>query len=373
MVGPWSFAGSAGMLPEEVLAEARRGLGERSIGGLSALELPFAGEDFHDLRDAAEADLRALLDLPPTYRVLFLQGGATAQFSLVPLNLAGGREQAAYLETGLWSRRAIAAARRMTGVHTARSPAVLARAGDAAYWHVTTTETADGTRLANLPEANADVPLVADMTADLLTAPLAADRFGVVYASAQKNIGTAGLTVVIVREDLLGRALPGTPAPFDYTLQAREESRVNTPPVAALFVAGRMLKWLRRNGGLAEMERRAARRSARLYEIIDGSGCYASVAARGERSPIAVCFRLPDAAAEKRFLDGAARRGLNHLRGHPSVGGIRVSLYNGVPDAAVDALAEYMAGFAEGARRRGGGGWQRPALPSATNGDAREH
>lgn len=351
--GLWSFAGGAGMLPAEVLAELGPALASRRAKGrLSALELPFGTAAFRDLQDEAEADLRALLGLPPRYHVLFLQGGATAHFWFVPMNLAGLSGHAAYLETGLWSRRAIAAARAVAEIRIATEPAGLADARGAAYCHLTPNETADGACLPALPALDPAVPIVADMTADLLTAPIEVERFGLIYASAQKNLGTAGLTLVIVRDDLLGQALPGTPAPFNYALQAREHSRVNTPPVAAIRVAASLFKWLRRQGGLAAMERRRARRSATLYTLIDSSGIYSCPIKAAWRSPVNVCFRLPSPELEAQFLDAAERRGLLHLKGHPAVGGIRISLYNGVPDAAVEALADFMAEFA---RPRAGG------------------
>lgn len=338
------------MLPAEVLAELREAIG--AIPGRSILEIPFVGDDYLALQAEAEADLRALLAIPPGYRVLFLQGGALAQFRLLPLNLLGAADCAAYVETGHWSARAIAEAGEVCRVVLAARgrnrvpPAETWRIPpEAAYCHVTGNETADGVQFHHFPTLAA-VPLVADLTADLLTAPLDVGRFGAIYASAQKNLGIAGLTVVILREDLLARGRGGIPAPFDYRRQAAASSRVNTPPVFALFVAGRMLAWLRREGGLAGAAARRRERSALIYAVIDRDGFYRSEVAREDRSEISLCFHLTDAALEPVFLAEAERQGFRHLRGHPARGGIRACFYNAMPLGAVGAFAGFMAAFA---------------------------
>ena len=353
-----SFASAASKLPADVLAALTADVAEYRGSGLSALELPFTGKAFADIAARAGHDLKVLLDLPDGYHVLFLQGGASAQFALLPLNLLGRASHCDYVQSGHWSRRAIAAAETCCDVRVVASgdksalpdPASWDRSPDAAYCHYTTNETADGLQFHAWPEAS-DVPLVSDMTADFLTRPIPVARFGLVYASAQKNLGAAGLTIVIVREDLLGRARRETPAPFDYGRQAEARSRVNTPPTFAVLVASRMLAWLRQQGGLAAAQQRSQAKSAKLYAAIDDdSGFYRCPASPPCRSLINVCFRLPDPALDLMFVEEAEAQGLCHLRGHPDVGGIRASLYNAVPETAVDALAGFMSDFK---RRRG--------------------
>jgi phosphoserine aminotransferase len=354
----WSFASGPAAIPAEVLAEVQRDLVDWSGSGLSILELPFAGVEFAAIQDEVETDLRILLGLSSDFRVLFLQGGASAHFSLVPLNLLGESDVAAYVETGYWSARALAQAGRVCAVHLAARGRrtippldtwrVPSRAG---YCHVTTNETADGLQFHDVPDLG-DVPLVADMTADLLTRPVDLQRYGLVYASAQKNLGAAGLTLVIVRNDLLGRTRTETPAPLDYTLQAKECSRVNTPPMFAIYLMGRMLKWLRRLGGVAAMGQRNLRKSSRLYDAIESSDFYVCPVPRAHRSNVNVCFRLPTASLTTEFLEAARSCGLVHLSGHHSVGGIRASLYNAVPEEAVELLAGFMDEFARACRKR---------------------
>ncbi len=354
-----SFASGPAAIPAEVLSEVRRDLADWRGSGLSILELPFAGTEFKKIQDEVETDLRLLLGLPSHFRVLFLQGGASAHFSLVPLNLVSEGDVASYVETGYWSARAASQARRVCKVQIAAHGQRAIPQFDtwqvvngASYCHITTNEAADGLQFHDVPDLNG-VPLVADMTADLLTRPIDFSRYGLVYASAQKNLGTAGLTVVIVRDDLLGHARPGTPAPFDYALQAKERGRVNTPPMFAIYLMGRMLKWLQRLGGLAAVVERNLRKSSRLYDAIESSDFYVCPVSRADRSKITVCFHLPNARLEAEFLDAARSRGLLHLAGHPAVGGIRASLYNTVPEQAVELLTDFMDEFAHRQRDRG--------------------
>lgn len=352
-----SFASGPASLPAPVLEGLLQDILEWRSSGQSVLELPFTGLDFTQVLEEAEQDLRTLLSIPSSHRVLFLQGGASAHFALVPMNLGGGHDHADYVETGHWSRRAIAEARPWLDVRLAAhgdgaslpSPAEWKVSPDSAYCHYTSNETADGMQFSSIPETG-DVPLVADMSADLLTRPIPVDRFGLIYASAQKNLGAAGLTIVIAREDLLRGARAGTPAPFDYTRQARERSRVNTPPTFAVAVAARMLRWLIETGGLKAAEQRSLHKSSALYAAIDQSGFYASPVASKDRSTVSVRFDLPSAALEKLFLDEASARGILYLGGHASVGGLRASLYNGVPVSAVETLTAFMRDFQ---RRRG--------------------
>lgn len=349
---PFSFASGPSALPPLVRAALSRDVADWRGSGFSALELPFTGQAFGEILAAAEDDLRALLALPASYRVLFLQGGASAQFALLPMNLLGTADHCDYVQSGYWSCRAIDEAAACCDVRVIATgsdthlphPGAWRQSADAAYCHFTSNETADGLQFHAFPEA-VDAPLVADMTADFLTRPIPVERFGLIYASAQKNLGAAGLTIIIVREDLLGRAQRGTPAPFDYTRQAAARSKVNTPPTFAVLVAGRMLRWLLQYGGLEGAAERNRRKSQKLYAAIDGSGFYRCPVSAADRSSINVCFRLPDAHLEAAFLQEAEASGLFHLGGHARVGGLRASLYNPTPEAAVDALVSFMARF----------------------------
>lgn len=338
----YSFAAAAGPLPAAVVAEVAAACRDWRGRG-PVLGLSFVSEAFRELQADTEARLRRLLAIPDEFRVLFLAGGASAQFAGVPLNLLAGRA-AVYVDSGHWSRRAAAEAARYGPVVRLASGEWPADAA-AAYCHVTSNETADGRRLGDFPAL--PVPLVADMTSDFLARPIPFERLALVYAGLQKTIGVPGLTVVVVREDLLGRAHPATPRVMDYAAQAAAASRLNTPPVFAIFVAQAMLAWIERRGGVAAMAAAAARRSGELYAAIDGSGgVYRNRIDPAQRSPINVCFELADAAQGESFLAAAERCGFDGLRGHPEVGGMRASLYNGMPERAVAGLAALMRDFA---------------------------
>lgn len=352
----FSFASAAPSLPRAVLEAFRKDAAGWRGGGQSVLALPFTGREFGALLDAVEGSLRTLLGIPSHYHVLFLQGGASAHFALLAMNLAGNG-RAAYVETGHWSRRAIAEASPWCRVEiAARGDGVSLPPWDSwripegsAYCHYTSNETADGLQLRTEPDV-AGTPLVADMSADLLSAPISVERFGMIYASGQKNLGAAGLTVVIVRSDLPGKAMRGTPAPFDYTRQAAQKSKVNTPPSAALAIACCMLDWIAEKGGLGVMAGRNRRKAAMLYALIGSGGFYGSPVAEPARSRVSVRFHLPTPELELQFLQEAEESGFLHLKGHPAIGGLRASLYNPVTEEAVAALVEFMADFR---RRRG--------------------
>lgn len=352
----FNFAAGPATIPREVLVRAREEFLDWRGSGLSVLEMPFTGPEFQDILDQTAADLRDLLAIPDSHRVLFLQGGAYGHFAMVPLNLLRGRPTADYVESGHWAKRAIAEARRYCQVTVSASgaadnftrlPSLDAWRPDpaAAYCHITTNETAEGLQFHQMPETG-EVPLVADMTSDFLSRPVDVARFGLIYASAQKNIGPAGLTVVILREDLLGGAAPQTPAVFDYTLQAEAASKVNTPPTFAIYLAGLVLKWLKRRGGLEAMHEDSRAKSAKLYAAIDSSGFYRNAVPPDDRSLVTVCFDLPERSLEAAFLAQAAASGLLNLKGHPAAGGLRASLYNAMPEAGVDALIGFMQDFA---------------------------
>lgn len=364
-----NFAAGPSSLPKTVLEEARTALVDWNGTGLSIMELPFTGPEFKSIQEEAEATLAELLDLPGNYRVLFLQGGAYAMFSLIPMNLLHGRATADYVITGHWSRRAADEGSRYCRVGIAADASANGYAGipppeewaldpAAAYCHITTNETANGVQFRRLPDTG-NVPLLADATSDFLTRPIDMSRLGVLYASAQKNIGPAGLTIALIREDLLGRALPITPAVFDFGRQATAGCGVNTPPTWAVYVAGLVFKWLRAEGGLPEMARRNERKARILYDVIDAGDFYACPVELEARSTVNVCFRLPDTVLEERFLMEASASGYLNLKGHSAIGGVRVSLYNAVQEEAVLELARFMERFAAtrgmGARGRQAG------------------
>ncbi|MEZ5445919.1 MAG: 3-phosphoserine/phosphohydroxythreonine transaminase [Gammaproteobacteria bacterium] len=355
-----NFSSGPSCLPEEVLREIRDEMLDWHGSGMSVLEMPFSCPEYRAIAAAAERDLRALLDVPASHHILFLQGGAYAHFGILAMNLLAPGRGADYVVTGLWSERAAAEAGRHGNVRIAASGAREGFCGippreswqldpAAAYCHLTTNETAHGVQFRELPDTGA-VPLVADVTSDFLMQPIEVARCGLLYASAQKNAGCAGLTIVIVREDMLRGAAGVTPAAFDYRRQAECNGCVNTPPTFSVYCAGLMFAWMRRNGGVATFAQHAARRSARLYEVIDGSPLYLCPVEPAHRSQVNLCFRLPSGELEREFLDEAARRGLHHLEGHSAVGGVRVSLHNATPDSSVEALLAFMRDFA--ARRQ---------------------
>jgi phosphoserine aminotransferase len=343
-------------MPLEVLEEARAELSDWRGSGMSVMEVSHRSAAFVATATEAEERLRALLAIPKNYRVLFLQGGATLQFAAIPLNLAHEDSHVDYLNTGAWSKKAIAEGRRfVSGLaviadeaasgYTSVPPAgTLALRPGAAYLHYTVNETIGGVEFPYIPDAGA-VPVVADMSSTLLSRPLEVARFGLIYAGAQKNIGPAGLTLVIVREDLIGRARAGTPAVLDYREQAQEHSMLNTPPTFAWYMAGLVFKWLERQGGLAAMAQVNEAKAQLLYRAIDGSGFYLSPVGKGCRSWMNVPFTLKDPQLDESFLAGARAAGLHNLEGHRSVGGMRASLYNAMPLAGVAALVGYMAEF----------------------------
>ncbi len=353
---PYNFASGPSVLPRSVLARAREALAPAASP--SVLEVPFSSPTFGRVLAQAESDLRELLGVPGDYAVLFLQGGASAHFALLPLNLLGEREVADYVESGYWSRRASDEASRQGRVNRVASSAEtgfdrvpdLARwkvTRGAAYLHITSNETDGGVQYPSTPEVR-HAPLVADMSSDLLTRPIDVTAYGLIYASAQKNLGATGLAIVLARRDLLGRARPHTPAVFDYARQAEAGSRINTPPMFSIYLAGLMFQWIRHQGGLAEMERRAEARSARIYAAIDASeGFYRCAAQPAFRSRVNVCFHLREPRLVPRFLSEAEERGLLHLAGHAGTGGLRASMYNAMPLAGADALAAFMAEFME--------------------------
>jgi phosphoserine aminotransferase len=349
-----NFSAGPAMLPAEVLARAGDEMLDWRGCGMGVMEMSHRGKEFMAIAAEAEADLRELLAVPANYQVLFLQGGATLQFAQVPMNLLRGKAGADYVVTGEWSKKALKEARAYCDVHVAASaedrkfayaPREWQVRTDAAYVHYCSNETIGGVEFHWIPDTGA-VPLVADASSHFLSRPLEVAKFGLIYAGAQKNAGPAGLTLVIVRDDLLGQAAQGTPTVMDYKLQADADSMLNTPATYALYVAGLVFKWLKQLGGLAEMERRNVAKSRALYDVIDAGGFYANPVDPADRSRMNVPFRLPDERLDAPFLKGAEERGMLQLKGHRSVGGMRASIYTAMPLEGVERLAAYMKEFA---------------------------
>ncbi|MEX0734307.1 MAG: 3-phosphoserine/phosphohydroxythreonine transaminase [Steroidobacteraceae bacterium] len=350
----YNFSAGPAALPLPVLEQARDELLDWQ-GGMSVMEISHRSRAFMAVAEQAEADLRDLLAIPPNYCVLFMQGGATAQFSAVPLNLSEAGATADYVHTGHWSERTIKEARRFVTVRiaadeaasnytTVPEPSALELTPGAAYVHYTPNETIGGVEFPYIPETG-DVPLVADMSSTILSRPLDITRFGVIYAGAQKNIGPAGITVVIVRDDLTRRARAGTPMVFDYRAVADAGSMLNTPPTFGWYFAGLVFRWLKREGGLAAMAQRNRAKAEALYGAIDASSFYANPVARNCRSWMNVPFRLAKPELEKTFLAEADVAGLTNLAGHRAVGGMRASLYNAMTLEGVAALVDFMRDF----------------------------
>ncbi|MEO5883097.1 MAG: 3-phosphoserine/phosphohydroxythreonine transaminase [Caldimonas sp.] len=355
MPRPFNFSPGPAALPEAVLRQAASEMLDWNGTGVSVMEVSHRGKEFMALQAGIEADLRELLAIPANYKVLFLQGGAIGQNAIVPMNLLRGHRSADYVNTGAWSTRSIAEAARYCRVNVAAS----GEAGgfisiprqsewrldpEAAYVHICANETIGGLEYHWVPDTGA-IPLVADMSSNILSRPIEVSRYGLIYGGAQKNIGPAGLTFVIVREDLLGDALPVTPEAFDYTIQAANNSMINTPPTFAIYLAGLVFRWIKDGGGLVAMAERNRAKAALLYESLDASDFYVNRVARDDRSLMNVVFHLRDPARDAAFLEGAKAAGLMALKGHRLVGGMRASIYNAMPIEGVRALVAYMKDF----------------------------
>ncbi len=350
-----NFCAGPAALPQAVLSEAQHDLLSWKGRGLSVMEMSHRGADFISIAEQAEQDLRELLDVPAHYKVLFLQGGASLQFAQIPMNLLRQRRKIDLVHTGMWSGKALQEARKYAEVNVVASdeahgfrtvPAfdTWRVSEDAAYLHYTPNETIHGVEFNYIPEHTA--PLVADFSSSLLSEPLQVSRFGLIYAGAQKNIGPAGLTLVIVREDLIGEVLPGTPTMLDYKVAASHGSMYNTPPTYSWYLAGLVFKWIKHQGGLAAMAQLNLEKSRRLYATIEKSGgFYHNPVSPSYRSRMNVPFTIQDTQLESVFLRDAEAAGLVNLAGHRSVGGMRASLYNAVGLDAVDALVDFMHDF----------------------------
>ncbi|MEO8344807.1 MAG: 3-phosphoserine/phosphohydroxythreonine transaminase [Betaproteobacteria bacterium] len=351
----FNFSAGPAVLPEPVLQQAAAEMLDWHGSGMSVMEMSHRGKEFISIADKAEENLRTLLAIPANYKVLFLQGGAIAENAIVPMNMLLGRTTADYVNTGEWSKKSIKEAKKYCTVHIAASSEdkdftyVPAQSGwkmsaDPAYVHVCTNETIAGVEYPWTPDTG-DVPLVADMSSHILSRPVAVAKYGVIYGGAQKNMGPAGLTLVIVRDDLLDRALPITPSAFHWKEQAAADSMVNTPATYAIYIAGLVFEWLLAQGGLAAIERKNIEKSALLYDYLDQTLFYRNAVRREDRSRMNVTFRLADEAQDEAFLKGASQRGMVQLKGHRAVGGMRASIYNAMPLAGVQALVSYMREF----------------------------
>lgn len=355
MTRAYNFCAGPAALPQAVLSEAQKDLVNYKGKGLSVMEMSHRSADYVAIAEEAEKDLRELLKVPTNYKVLFLQGGASLQFAQVPMNLLRGHNTADYINTGMWSGKAIQEAKRYCDVNVVASDEANKFRGvpafdtwqlndKAAYLHYVQNETIHGVQFNYIPDVN--VPLVADFSSSILSEPLDVSRFGLIYAGAQKNIGPAGLVLVIVREDLLGDLLPGTPTMLDYKVAADNGSMYNTPSTFAWYLSGLVFKWLKNHGGLKAMAEVNHRKASKLYAAIDGSGgFYHNPVIKSYRSGMNVPFTLIDPSLEKQFLKDAEARNLLNLAGHRSVGGMRASIYNAVPEEGVDALIQFMQDF----------------------------
>lgn len=351
----FNFSAGPAVLPLEVLEEAHENILSMPGVGMSILEISHRSKPFEEIIAGAERDIRALAGIPDGYHVLFLQGGASLQFSMVPMNILPQGGSADYIVTGAWSQKAVKEAKRVGGVKLAattegenftRIPdqSELQLDPSAAYLHYTTNNTIFGTEFSYVPNAG-DVPLVADTSSDMFSGPIDVSKFALIYAGAQKNLAPAGVTLVIIRDDMLKRTPSSLPTMLQYPLHVENQSLYNTPPVFTIYVMRLVLAWLLRQGGLAAIDKVNTRKSGKLYEEIDRTGFYRAHAKPGSRSRMNVTFRLPSEELEKRFAKESTAAGLDGLTGHRSVGGLRASIYNAFPEAGVDALVDFMRAF----------------------------
>jgi phosphoserine aminotransferase len=348
----FNFSAGPAMLPAEVLARAGDEMLDWRGTGMSVMEMSHRGPEFISIADEAESDLRELLAIPAGYKVLFLQGGATLQFAQVPMNLLRGKGKADYVLTGEWSKKAIKEAKSYCDAAVAATsedrsftyaPKQWKVRPDAAYVHYCSNETIGGVEFHEAPSAQ--IPLVADASSHFLSRPVDVSKFGLIYAGAQKNAGPAGLTFVIVREELMGKAAKGTPTVMDYKLQADAGSMLNTPATYAMYVAGLVFKWIKQQGGLIALEKKNIEKSKLLYDFLDSSRFFTNPVAQEDRSRMNVPFTLSKPELDPVFLKGAEERAMVQLKGHRSVGGMRASIYNAMPLEGIRRLVEYMKEF----------------------------
>lgn len=359
----YNFSAGPAVLPKEVLAQAAAEMLDWHGSGMSVMEMSHRGPEFISIYKAAERDLRELLAVPDNYKILFMQGGGLSQNAIIPLNLVGHKPQPAtidFIHTGSWSGKSVKEAAKYANVNIAAASTTgvppqseWKLTPGAAYVHMCTNETIDGIEFdfdgglpASLSGELANTLMVADMSSHILSRQIDVSKYGVIFAGAQKNIGPAGLTIVIVRDDLLGKALPACPSAFDFKLVADNDSMYNTPPTYGIYIAGLVFQWLKKNGGVAAMERRNIAKAELLYKALDADDFYQTRVAKESRSRMNIPFYLNDESRNEAFLAGAKARGLLQLKGHKSVGGMRASIYNAMPIEGVQALVDYMNEFA---------------------------
>ena len=351
----FNFSAGPAVLPLEVLQQAAAEMCDWRGTGMSVMEMSHRGKEFISIHAQAEADLRELLAIPANYKVLFMQGGAIGENAIIPMNLLRGKTSADYINTGEWSKKSIKEAKKYCSVNVAATSeannftSVPKRDTwkldpNAAYVHICSNETIGGVEYHFTPDTGA-VPLVADMSSNILSRPIDVSKYGLIYGGAQKNIGPAGLTIVIVRDDLIGNALPITPSAFDYKQQADNDSMYNTPPTYSVYIAGLVFQWLKKQGGLSAIAEYNRKKAALIYDYLDNSSFYISPVAREDRSLMNVPFKTSSEALDEAFLKGAQALGMLQLKGHRSVGGIRASIYNALPIEGVQALVAYMKEF----------------------------
>jgi phosphoserine aminotransferase len=351
----YNFAAGPAVLPSDVLQQVQAELLDWRGSGMSVMEMSHRGKEFMGIAAEAEADLRELMGIPANYKVLFLQGGGSAQFAMIPMNLLRGKKTADYLNTGEWSKKAISEAKKYCEVNVVATSAdknfSYAPTQDqwklnpeAAYVHYCSNETIGGVEIFWTPEVGT-VPLVADMSSHILSRPIDVSKYAMIYAGAQKNIGPAGLAIIIVREDLIGETLPGTPSMYDYKIHAENESMYNTPPTFGIYVAGLVFKWLKAKGGLSAMEKINIEKANLLYDYLDTTDFYDCPTAKENRSRMNIPFTLKNEALDDEFLKQSKALGLVQLKGHRSVGGMRASIYNAMPVEGVRVLVQFMKDF----------------------------
>lgn len=352
----YNFGAGPALLPEPVITQAKIDILEWNNTKQSILEIGHRSKEIEELFSKVEKDLREVLVIPSTYRILFLPGGASFQFAMIPINLIGAYDVIDCFDTGFWSQRAIAEARKVARVNIVASssptnyasipePSEWRCSENAAYCHYTSNETIGGIEFDKAPELTNGTPLVADMSSNILSTPLDVSAFGLIYASAQKNLGIAGLSIVIIREDLLARAPDNLPDISTFRTHAKHLSLYNTPPIVCVYVTGLILGWIKSQGGLQAMHNSRIKKSKKLYDMIDSSEFYSNRIDKRYRSKMNIPFRLPNESLEKLFLENASAQGLLNLQGHRSMGGVRASLYNAMPEQGVDALISFMTEF----------------------------
>ena len=355
MTRVFNFSAGPAVLPESVLRQAADEMLDWRGSGMSVMEMSHRGKEFVSIHAEAESLLRELLEVPSNYKVLFLQGGAIAENAIVPMNMLRGRSGADYIDTGEWSKKSIKEAKKYCKVNVAASAeeggytsvpkqATWKLDPAAGYVHICSNETIGGVEYHWTPDTG-EVPLVADMSSNFMSRPVDVSRYGLIYGGAQKNIGPAGATIVIVRDDLIGQALPITPSAFDYKTQAENDSMFNTPPTYAIYVAGLVFNWMKAQGGLTAIEANNRRKAALMYDHLETTSFFFNPVARDDRSLMNVPFKLRDESLDDAFLKGAQARGMVQLKGHRSVGGMRASIYNAMPIEGVAALVAYMKEF----------------------------